>query len=509
MRRDFSETAEQSLKDLIDQINDEQWSEWTDYIGDFFILGLDIQNYLDDVDTYHKKILDKKDTEKDTISDIFKAVRAVDAAYQSIFQTCCDHVKEQREYIEQLVSCIDTGSSFVSFEKMEEQMSSASKDLSHSKVLFYMDKFRNSEGNNEYDYNYLREIMNTDPNEIPLELYAALVYTFNEMNLSDKEKFIECAYIRTEEVHPDLDNSNGRPVKRKHEVSAGLFILSEFYKQELHAKPYDPINDEKKQWIGNYSLLRAVCEQGNSIYLEGYKSSVDLTLENGQYNNDYCLTFNGSSTPYNEWWSINNHKHTIDVYGVKDRITINKIFQDHAVELSESLRVDVGKEIGKTVFNAFVGRVVDDSISAVVGSSPEIDWAMTFADTYIECVGIAIEGQITNSTIDRFQTLLLDAGTYQALHMNASFSISDGEYNLYYTGLDHKELYWSLETYKDIKNKELKFEVLDVLLKFEGEGKDELPGLKDYIDWYLNENGESETKKFKEEQWEKDKGNSE
>ena len=93
--------------------------------------------------------------------------------------------------------------------------------------------------------------------------------------------------------------------------------------------------------------------------------------------------------------------------------------------------------------------------------------------------------------------------------MNASFSISDGEYNLYYTGLDHKELYWSLETYKDIKNKELKFEVLDVLLKFEGEGKDELPGLKDYIDWYLNENGESETKKFKEEQWEKDKGNSE
>ena len=60
MRRDFSETAEQSLKDLIDQINDEQWCKWTDAIGDFFIFGLDIQNYLDNVDQYHKKILDKK-----------------------------------------------------------------------------------------------------------------------------------------------------------------------------------------------------------------------------------------------------------------------------------------------------------------------------------------------------------------------------------------------------------------------------------------------------------------
>ncbi len=119
MRRDFSETAEQSLKDLIDQINDEQWCKWTDAIGDFFIFGLDIQNYLDNVDQYHKKILDKKNTTKDAIEKIFQDVRAVDAAYHSIFQTCCDHVKEQREYIEQLVSCIDTtGESTFNFENI-------------------------------------------------------------------------------------------------------------------------------------------------------------------------------------------------------------------------------------------------------------------------------------------------------------------------------------------------------------------------------------------------------
>lgn len=45
---------------LIDEVNAEQWFEWTDDLGDLFCIGLDIQDYLDNVDAYHKKVLDKK-----------------------------------------------------------------------------------------------------------------------------------------------------------------------------------------------------------------------------------------------------------------------------------------------------------------------------------------------------------------------------------------------------------------------------------------------------------------
>jgi len=548
MRRDFSETAEQSLKDLIDQIDVKPWEKWTDPISDFFLLGLNIQNYLDDVDTYHKKILDKEDTDKDTISNIFKAVRAVDTAYQSIFETCCDHVKEQREYIEQLAACIDTGVSFISSESMEKQMSSVSEGLSRSKILFYMDKFRNSEGNGEYDYEYLREIMNADPNELPEELYVALVYVFNEMTLKEKETFIECAYIRTEEKYPDLDDiSNGMMVKYKYEVSAGLSVLSELYRQRLKKQSHDPFDDETKKWIGNYTLLCAVCEQGSSIYVDGIEN-VDLTLKKGKDDTDYFLTFNGSSTPYDEWGNINSPtpfeklrninspKHTINVYGIKDRMAINSIFKNTSVELSESLRVNIRKEIDETVLNAFVDKLVPQKASGIVG----------IINNLREIYDIKINGQITNSTIDSFQTLLSKSNTYMALYINASFSMSDGECNLYYTGIDSKGLGNSLETYKNIKNEKLRpmaskhmeelhrsleiqnankntkdedlksmalkhmeelhrsleiqnvnkndleFGVLDVLLKVQEEGKDELLGLEDYIDWYSSGNSENE-----------------
>lgn len=107
MRRDFSENAKTTLFNLIDQINGEQWFGWTDAIGDFFCWGLNIENYLNDLDSYHKKVMDKNDTTKEQIQQIFDDVNLVDSSYQSIFNQCSQAVTEQIDYIRGLSDCIN------------------------------------------------------------------------------------------------------------------------------------------------------------------------------------------------------------------------------------------------------------------------------------------------------------------------------------------------------------------------------------------------------------------
>ena len=67
MFRDFSDEAKQKLLKYVDEVTaDGTWDRVKDWFGDAGLtiqswLGqLSIQNYVNDVDTYHKKVLDKK-----------------------------------------------------------------------------------------------------------------------------------------------------------------------------------------------------------------------------------------------------------------------------------------------------------------------------------------------------------------------------------------------------------------------------------------------------------------
>jgi len=203
MRRDFSETAEQSLNDLIDQINDEQWRGWTDAIGDFYTLGLAIYTYLDSVNSYYENIFYKKNTTKDEIEKIFQDVRGVDSVYQSIFETCCDHVKEQREYIEQLAASIDTtGESTFNVENITIQLSSFSMDIEvlldseYKKMVTH-----NPDGSITLNIEYIsslfqQEAITGHPNKVEAT-YLALIKTFDSITTSeDMEAFLNSCYMK-------------------------------------------------------------------------------------------------------------------------------------------------------------------------------------------------------------------------------------------------------------------------------------------------------------------------
>ena len=91
MLRDFSDEAKQKLLQYVkDVTSTTTWDTITDFFGDIGLTvqgwfgKLDIQNYVNDVDAYHKKILDKNDTTTQQIETIFTDVQAVDTKYISV-----------------------------------------------------------------------------------------------------------------------------------------------------------------------------------------------------------------------------------------------------------------------------------------------------------------------------------------------------------------------------------------------------------------------------------------
>lgn len=92
MIRDFSEDRKEKLKKQIDEINSETLCWLTDGLGDLgtrfskWIGLLDINNYMDNISAYHKKVLDMNDMTKKEIDQIFEDVYSVDSEYKEQFR---------------------------------------------------------------------------------------------------------------------------------------------------------------------------------------------------------------------------------------------------------------------------------------------------------------------------------------------------------------------------------------------------------------------------------------
>ena len=82
MYRDFSEKSRNELLGLVSQVENEKISNFTDWVGDrwydfeSWIGKLNIRNYLNNVNEYHKKVIDKNNATKSSINTIFNKVKS-------------------------------------------------------------------------------------------------------------------------------------------------------------------------------------------------------------------------------------------------------------------------------------------------------------------------------------------------------------------------------------------------------------------------------------------------
>lgn len=119
MLRDFTEASYNSLVRLTQEVEDEKWCDFTDYLGDraldaeAWIGCLDINHYLNDLSKYHKKVIDKNNTSKDEIRNIFIRVNEIDTEFCNRFISLYVSYEEYKNAMLALINVISpTSDSF-------------------------------------------------------------------------------------------------------------------------------------------------------------------------------------------------------------------------------------------------------------------------------------------------------------------------------------------------------------------------------------------------------------
>lgn len=115
MYRDFSEKSKQQLLQLVAQVENEKISDFTDWIGDRWLdfeawIGkLNIQNYINDINKYHKKVIDRNNTTATEIERIFYRVDYVDQQYKNYLTSVESAMKTIVQFVNRLSDTVSPG----------------------------------------------------------------------------------------------------------------------------------------------------------------------------------------------------------------------------------------------------------------------------------------------------------------------------------------------------------------------------------------------------------------
>lgn len=173
MYRDFSEKSKENILNMVSQVENEKFSDFTDWIGDrwydfeSWIGTLNIKKYLNDVNTYHKKVIDKNNATQKTITDIFNAVNGVDSTYSSIFENLTAYLTTWYDYIVSLSDIVTPGNGHFSAEYMADKLKPILSDLEQSHIDCLRDKMvQDVNGELIFDEDLIYEYMKKNPTEM-------------------------------------------------------------------------------------------------------------------------------------------------------------------------------------------------------------------------------------------------------------------------------------------------------------------------------------------------------
>lgn len=125
MKRDFSESAKNKLLGYVADVTETTtWGKIGDSISDATLhvshwLGfLNINKYVNDLDAYHKKIIDKNNTTSKQIEDIFSNVAKIDTRYKSGIDSENSYLGKMLALLDDLSNTIDPSGGNLDMTKM-------------------------------------------------------------------------------------------------------------------------------------------------------------------------------------------------------------------------------------------------------------------------------------------------------------------------------------------------------------------------------------------------------
>lgn len=210
MYRDFSEKSRNELLGLVSQVENEKISNFTDWVGDrwydfeSWIGKLNIRNYLNNVNEYHKKVIDKNNATKSSINTIFNKGKSVDASYKDTFSIKKSQLQQWQRYINELSQIVNPRNGKFNAKAMSDAFDGILKQISNDELNSNLEKYvelDKTTGEYTYHWNEIEELFTKDTYSMTDTDYQVLTFILSTMayengyiDTENLEKFINCGY---------------------------------------------------------------------------------------------------------------------------------------------------------------------------------------------------------------------------------------------------------------------------------------------------------------------------
>ena len=186
--RDFSDTSKQKMLSLVSQVESEKWCDFTDWVGDRWydfedLIGvLDVRQYINNLNSYHKKVIDKNNATAKTIEKIFAEVRGVDASYANTLGSTANTLAQLKRYVEQMTQIVAPGKGNFNGHTITGTLSPIIKDVSQATIQQIVDSLvQEIDGKKVYDDEAILEYIKKDPGEMTDEEMQAVLNVISDM----------------------------------------------------------------------------------------------------------------------------------------------------------------------------------------------------------------------------------------------------------------------------------------------------------------------------------------
>ena len=143
MYRDFSTKSKLNILNLVTQVENEKMNDFTDWVGDrwfdfeSWIGKLSIQNYITNINKYHKMVIDKNNATRNTIEYIFNRVKTVDNKNALTFSMKRTQLQLCQNFVNELCDIISPQKGNFTGEYMKSKLDVILTDITRIDALLF------------------------------------------------------------------------------------------------------------------------------------------------------------------------------------------------------------------------------------------------------------------------------------------------------------------------------------------------------------------------------------
>lgn len=482
--RDFTDEKKQELATLIREeeelTKDRRFFDW---ISDPFIRGK-IEQSDDDIELYHKKILDKKDTSIEQLNEIFDKVYGIEDEFSPKLKVHSENLGDLEKCFAALAEMFNPnpadGGDFVFARPASEfsnylQVGSVVYNQTIRKLTIY-DKYGNII---DYNWEAINALMLKDVESVQPEVFSALSDIFDQMTIRQKEKFIEVSYVL------DTPGDNHDNPLDKYIISPVFQKLAVLYQYKIRCADWsnvdlDNVDDPMHEALFNAALLLAFSTSHATLYTNAPMdiSINPYTLEDGTRKKwDYEISTNALFDPWVPGMPWEKSPETFHIYQYRE--DFDQMFDDKvATKILQNVDPEFG--LGFSIGKAF--------IMSYLGAFSSADMLFNLASDY--------EKNVSDQKSAQVMVSLLDAGNLsRALYWGGTvIMLSDGTYVLVNTTVDESELNMAQRAYaRATGNKSYSAEEIESAIK---NGTLDKLKIDDYYKWYYEGNRKSAVENY-------------